>query len=242
MACNSLITDPFVFPRRAENRPGLPRIAYRIGRYADFVEAMTRIIDAAPELAAWTHRDADDPGIALLQGAAIVGDILSFYQEHYANEAFLRTAAWRESVAELVRLFGYRLAPGIGGRATFAFSVKGTDPVSIRAGFPVKADLADVPAPADFQTDAELTVYPHLSRFNLYRARNYAPAVGAGATVLELASVGGASDSLSLAAFQLKNGDRLLLLPAEPSWTTSGSALGIQQAAQVVVVNKATTA
>ena len=86
MACNPLITDPFVFPRRVENRPGLPRIAYRIGRYADFVEAMLRGIDAAPELLAWTHRDADDPGIALLQGAAVLGDILTFYQEHYANE------------------------------------------------------------------------------------------------------------------------------------------------------------
>src|SRR5262245_36860376 len=146
MACEPLITDPFAFPLRASNRPGLPRIAYRIGRYADFLEAMTRGLDAAPELAAWTHRNPDDPGIALVEGAAILGDILTFYQELYANEAFLRTAAWRESVAELVRLLGYRLAPGIGGRATFAFLVKGSGAVTIRAGFPVKADLEDVPA------------------------------------------------------------------------------------------------
>ena len=102
MACKPLISDPFVFPRRLSNRAGLPRIAYRIARYADFVEAIKRGIDAAPELAAWTHREPDDPGIALIEGAAILGDILTFYQEHYANEAYLRTAAWRESVAELV--------------------------------------------------------------------------------------------------------------------------------------------
>jgi hypothetical protein len=242
MACNPLITDPFAFPLRASNRPGLPRIAYRIGRYADFVEAITRGLDAAPELAAWTHRNPDDPGIALVEGAAILGDILTFYQEHYANEAFLRTAAWRESVAELVRLLGYRLAPGIGGRATFAFLVKGSGAVTIRAGFPVKADLEDVPAPADFQTDAELAAWPQLSSFALYRARNYGAAVNAGAATIELASVDGASDSLSLAAFALKKGDRLLLLPAEPSWTTSGTVIGTQQDAQVVVVSKATTA
>ena len=58
MACNPLITDPFVFPRRADNRPGLSRIAYRIGRHADFVEAMTRSIDAAKELS------ANDPKVA----------------------------------------------------------------------------------------------------------------------------------------------------------------------------------
>lgn len=240
MACNPLITDPFVFPRRADNRAGLPRIDYRIGRYADFVEAMTRGIDAAPELAGWTHRDGDDPGIALLEGAAILGDILSFYQEHYANEAYLRTAAWRESVAELVRLTGYRLAPGIGGRATLAFEARGTRPVTIREGFAVKAALQDVEVPADFETDAELTAWPHLGRFNLYRPRVYASTLAAGATAFELASVDGASDSTSLAAFELKVGDRLLLQPPEPGWTSSGSTLTAQKAAQMVKVKKVT--
>ena len=240
MACNPLITDPFVFPRRADNRPGLPRIAYRIGRYADFVEAMTRGIDAAPELSAWTHRDADDPGIALIEGAALLGDILSFYQEHYANEVYLRTAAWRESVAELVRLTGYRLTPGIGGRATLAFEARGATPITIREGFPVKTELRDVAAPADFQTDAELVAWPHLGRFNLYRPRVYFPTIADGASSFEVASVGGASDSAALAAFELKVGDRLLLQPPEPAWTTSGSTLTIQQAPQIVKVKKIT--
>jgi hypothetical protein len=240
MPCNALITDPFVFPRRADNRAGLPRIAYRIGRYADFVEAMTRGIDAAPELAAWTHRDADDPGIALLEGAALLGDILSFYQEHYANEAYLRTAAWRESVAELVRLTGYRLAPGIGGRATLALEARGDGPLTIRAGFAVKADLADVATPADFQTEAELIAWPQLGRFHLYRPRRYLPTLPAGTTAFEVARVDGAADSIALAAFELKVGDRLLLQPSEPDWTSSGSTLTAQQAPQVVKVKKVT--
>jgi hypothetical protein len=215
MVCDPLFIDPFEFPRRPQNRPGLPRIAYRIGRYADFVEAMTRAINLAPELAAWTHRDPDDPGIALLEGAAILGDILTFYQEHYINEAFLRTVAWRESVAELVRLTGYRLAPGIGGRATLAFEARGNAPVVIRQGFPVKADLADVPAPADFQTDAELTAWPHLGRFNLFRQRHYGPVIPGGQAQFELSSADGAIDSIALEAVELKKGDRLLLLPEE---------------------------
>lgn len=240
MPCNPLITDPFVFPRRADNRAGLPRIDYRIGRYADFVEAMTRGIDAAPELAAWTHREADDPGIALLQGAAILGDILSFYQEHYANEAYLRTAAWRESVAELVRLSGYRLAPGIGGRATLAFEARGDKPVTIRQGFPVKAELEDLTTPADFQTDAELSAWPHLGRFNLYRARAYIWPLAAGKTSFEITGVDSATDTASLAAFELKTGDRLLLQPPEPGWTSSGATLTPQKAAQLVKVKKVT--
>lgn len=240
MACDPLITDPFEFPRRPQNRPGLPRIAYRIGRYDEFIEAMTRRIDAAPELAAWTHRNADDPGIALLEGAAILGDILSFYQEHYANEAFLRTAAWRESIAELVRLTGYRLAPGVGGRATLAFEARGNSPVVIREGFPVKLELADVTPPADFQTDAELTAWPHVGRFNLYRARHYDPTLAAESTTFEITAVDDANDTTSLAAFELKAGDKLLLQPPEPAYTTSGSSIGAQHAPQVAKVKSVT--
>jgi hypothetical protein len=215
MACDPLIEDDFRFPRVPFNRPGLPRIAWRIGRYPDFVEAMTRHIDAEPALLEWTHRDPDDPAIALLQGAAILGDILSFYQEHYANEAYLRTAAWRQSVADLVRLAGYRLAPGIGGRATFAFEVRGTRPVALRAGFPVKADLKDVSDPAEFQTVDELSAWPHLGRFNLYRPRQYGWVIEGGQARVELAAVGGAGDSAALDAVELKKGDRLVLVPEE---------------------------
>ncbi len=244
MACDPLITDPAAFPLRpayrSENRPGLPRIAYRIGRYGDFVAAMTRAIDSAPELAGWTHRGADDPGIALLEGAAILGDILTFYQEHYANEAYLRTAAWRDSVAELVRLTGYRLAPAIGGRATLAFEARGDKPVTIPRGFAVKADLEERPQPAEFQTDAELDAWPHLGRFHLYRPRRYPLLLEAGTPAFDVVAVGGAANSAALAAFDVKAGDRLMLLPPEPPWTTTGGTVTAQPAPQMVKVKAVT--
>jgi hypothetical protein len=240
MPCDPLIADPFTFPLQPSNRPGLPRIAYRIGRYAEFVEVMKRNIDAAPELAGWTHRLPDDPGIALLEGAGIVADILSFYQELYANEAYLRTAAWRESVAELVRLTGYRLSPGIGGRATLAFEARGATPVIIREGFPVKAELADQPTPAELQTDAELLAWPHLGRFHLYRPRRYAGTIAAGARSIELYQVDGADDSAALAAFELKAGERLMLVPSEDTWTRPGTPLSTQPLPQAMTVTRVT--
>ena len=240
MPCDPLFTEGTAFPRRADNRPALPHVAYRIGRYEDFVAAMRRSIDAAGPLAAWTHREPDDPGIALLERAAIVGDILSFYQEHYANEAFLRTAQWRESVADLVRLTGYRLAPGLGGRATLAIELRGTSPVTIREGFPVKVDLQDVPDPAEFQTEAELVAYPQLGRFNLYRQRLLTPTLGTGTKTIELVAVGGAIDATSLAAFDLKPGDKLMLMPSEAMFSTSGTPYSAQQAPQLVTVAKVT--
>jgi hypothetical protein len=239
--CNPFITDDFVFPRRPTNRAALSRIGYSIGAYPEFVEFLTRRINEAVELRAWTHRMPDDPGIALLQGAAIVGDILAFYQERYANEAFLRTATWRESIAALTRLTGYRLAPGVGGRATFAFEVKGSVPVDVPGGHPLKVDLEEVDDPAEFQTVEALTAHPHLSRFHLYRHRYYGSTLSGGASHLEIKSAGGSQTAAALDALQLKAGDRLMLVASPPAWLTSGSSTSaVQKTAQVVKVKAVT--
>ncbi|MBP9183297.1 MAG: hypothetical protein KBF78_09210 [Fuscovulum sp.] len=238
--CDPLIDDPFLFPRRPANRPALPRIGYRIGEYPDFVEAMLRGIDGEVALAAWTHRGADDPGIALLEGVGILGDILTFYQERYANEAFLRTALWRESVAGLVRLLGYRLSPGLGGTARLAVELKpAAGRVVVPAGFPFKADLDGQDLPAEFQTDAELVAHAHLSRFNLFRPRSYAPVVAALTTRLEVDRAGGNAALAAIAALGLKKGDRLLLQPDAPAWVTNpNAAFAEQDSFQVLAVKE----
>jgi hypothetical protein len=86
--CSNDCVEAQRFPQRPFNRPGLPHIGYRIGTYADIRDAILRKLNLDEVLKDWTHREADDPGIALLEGAAILGDILTFYQELYANEAY----------------------------------------------------------------------------------------------------------------------------------------------------------
>ncbi len=167
--CRNDCVLPLSFPRPIQNRAGLDHINFRIGNFADIRDALLRNLDKEPALSAWTYRGADDPGIALLEGAALLGDILTFYQELYANEAYLRTAQWRESISELVRLLGYRLSPGLGGQATFAFEVKGKKSITVPQNFPLKAEVTGLPKPADFETSAAITAYPWLSRFNLFR-------------------------------------------------------------------------
>jgi hypothetical protein len=237
--CLCFIADPPVFPRRPANRPGLNRIKYRIGVYADFRSAMLRQLNVAPALLSWTHREPDEPAIALIEGAAILGDILTFYQDLYANEAYLRTAQWRESVAELVRLLGYRLAPGIGGHGAFAFEVKGTSPITIPAGFDIQADLENSTEPAQFETVADAVAYPHLSRFRLYRTRNYSPGISSGTSKLELQSVEGFSTPDALASANLKPGDRLMLVPEESMWSAN-VAFTSQAQSQIVKLTKVT--
>jgi len=160
---------PTVTGISADNRPSLTRFNYRIGSYGSIREFLFHQIDETPNLLNWTHRAADDPAVALLEGASILGDVLTFYQETYANEAFLRTARWRESIGDLVRLLGYRLSPPVGGNAVFAFEIRKDEPVLIPKGFPVKAPLEELPKPAEFETTEEVTAYPWLSRFNLFR-------------------------------------------------------------------------
>jgi hypothetical protein len=208
--CRNDCVEPFEFPKEIYNRPGLPRIGYRIGTYSDFYEAILRRLNTDDTLRSWTHRESDDPGIALLGGASVLGDILTFYQELYANEAYLRTARWRESVADLVRLLGYRLSPGLGGRATLAFEVEGDGTVTIPAGFPVKAQLEGLDQPADFETGEETIAFPRLSRFNLYRLLN-TPQIEQQTTELRIYSPDPYTQPLDL-----EEGDRLLIGDPDP--------------------------
>jgi hypothetical protein len=197
---------PVNFPVVIDNRPSLPRIQYRIGRYSDFRAQMLSLLDRSPLLKGWTHRQPDDPGIALLEGAAILGDILTFYQELYANEAWLRTATWPQSIAGLVRLLGYRPAPGLGGKGFVAFEISGDSAVTVPAGFPFSAQLEEMPAPADFETSQSIVAVPALSRFSLY-APSHVPGIYADQSVFAVAAA-----NLAAAGVALKANDRLMMV------------------------------
>ncbi|MGH9866929.1 MAG: putative baseplate assembly protein [Candidatus Polarisedimenticolia bacterium] len=113
-------------PVGIENRPGLPAIAYRVGKHGQFKETMLARLSGSRlrALAALTTRDPDDFSIALLDAWAMVADVLTFYQERIANEAYLRTATERMSVLELARLIDYRLRPGVAAGTHLAFTLE----------------------------------------------------------------------------------------------------------------------
>lgn len=224
MSCEHDCKTPPPFPKRIFNRPGLERIDHRIGGYTEMRAHMFALIDADPRLSAWTHRFADDPGIALVESSAIVGDILTFYQSLYANEFFLRTAQWRESIADLVRLLGYRLAPGLAGESTFALLVKGDQPVVVPKGFGFKTQIEGQPKPIVFEASAALTAYPYLSSFNLYRPR-VTPSIYRGTRNFGVVSA-------LPTGMKLNPADRLMLGVASPAGT-SPSELKYSQIAVV---------
>ncbi|HEU0236993.1 MAG TPA: baseplate J/gp47 family protein [Candidatus Limnocylindrales bacterium] len=168
-------------PAIISNRPSLRAIEYRVGTYATFRRTMLRQISrwrrtaepspgvplATPEaprpLANWTTRSADDFGIAFLEMWAYLADILTFYQERIANEAFLRTAVQRQSTTLLVSLIGYRPGPGRAAVAQLAFETERDATVELPAGLLVQSVPGQGEKPQKFETVADLTAYASLN-------------------------------------------------------------------------------
>src|SRR3954471_12226589 len=105
-------------PLPITNRPGLAAIAYRAGTHAAFKQSMLTQLAALRKL--HTHAD-DDFTVALVDAVASMSEVLTFYQERIANEAYLRTATERRSLLELGRLIDYEPRPGVAASVYLAF-------------------------------------------------------------------------------------------------------------------------
>jgi hypothetical protein len=150
-------------PVSIANRPGLSSLAYRVGTHARFLETMkARLSNAFVEtpdpddptktkttypLQALTTRLSNDFSIALLDAWATVGDVLTFYQERFANEGFLRTATERRSVLELGRLIGYSLRPGVASTVYLAYSIDDIQKTPVE--IPIGTRSQSLPGPGE---------------------------------------------------------------------------------------------
>lgn len=121
--CEGLSTHT---PVQVYNRPGLTAVTYRVGTHARFKHTLLARLSSSRQAAlrALNTRDDDDFSIALLDAWATVADVLTFYQERFANESYLRTARERLSVLELVRLIDYELRPGVAASTYLAFTLE----------------------------------------------------------------------------------------------------------------------
>lgn len=122
------------------NRPGLAEIRARIGTHGTFLAAMlARLRDGSLPGSAGLHERAPDNAIvALCDAWASIADVLTFYQERIANEGYLRTAVERRSIAEIARLVGYRLRPGVAASAHLAFTIEAGHTATLPVGLRVQ--------------------------------------------------------------------------------------------------------
>jgi hypothetical protein len=162
-----------------ENRPALSAIAYRVGTYASFRQAMLAQIASAAGLG-WrldpatllpvpllTTRRSDDYSITTIELWAAVADVLTFYQERYANEAFLRTAVFLDSVTRLAALIDYRPRPGVAARARVAFTLDAGTRLTLPAGQKVQSVPGQNETPQTFETVEAIEADARLNRLRV---------------------------------------------------------------------------
>ena len=204
--CEGLTADT---PVTVVNRPGLSAIAYRVGTQSQFKDSMLAALSdiTRPALQSLKTRDDDDFSIALLDAAATMADVLTFYQERIANESYLRTATERRSLLELARLIGYELRPGVAASAFLAFTMDDTPGAPLETTVDIGAKVQSIPGPNEkaqtFETVEKITARVE---WNAIKPRQ---------SKLVLPTRGDTSIWLRGAATNLKAGDLLLVVGRE---------------------------
>ena len=162
-------------PCRPDNRPGLPEIAYRIGTQPEFFERMKWRIPrqlvtdletglAIKPLAPLRARDTSDPTLALMDAFAASLDVLTFYSERIANEAYIGTAVQRRSMIEIARAIGYKLAPGVAASVHLSFTVEDADDPYRAVEVPAGVQAMSIPRAKGELPQVFETIEPILAR------------------------------------------------------------------------------
>jgi predicted phage baseplate assembly protein len=95
------------------------------------------IFDPPNPFSAWHEGIDSDYQTMFVELWAYLGDVLTFYQERIANEAFLGTATQRDSLLRLVNLIDYHPSPGAAASGLVAFTVANSQSLTVPASFRV---------------------------------------------------------------------------------------------------------
>ena len=136
-------------PVSLHNPPGQTTIHYRVGTHATFKASLLNSLSSArfSALSSLKTRDDDDFTIGLLDSWAMIADVLTFYQERFASESYLRTATERFSVCELGNLIGYRPLPGVAASAYLAFLLEDAPGAPTKTTIGPGVQVQSIPGP-----------------------------------------------------------------------------------------------
>ena len=150
----------FQFPQSTRNLSGLPAINYRVGDFTSFRYQLLEPLPGETELTAWRPGASGDLAMQMVEWWAYLADILTFYNERIANEAYLDTAALPESVNHLVQLLGYRPKPALGSKGQLAalLTPSARLPLTIPAGLQIQSKPGPGEQPQVFQVDQPTTI------------------------------------------------------------------------------------
>ncbi len=146
-------------PQVISNPAGLADISYRVGDFTSFRRALLRPLPGEQAIDSWRPAPGD-LGLQVLEWWAYLADVLTFYNERYANECYLGTATQQGSIANLVALLGYRPAPGIaatGKLAALTPAGQSSGALAIPAGLSLSSTASPGIPSQTFEADSAMT-------------------------------------------------------------------------------------
>src|SRR6266545_320712 len=215
------------------NPPGQAALRYRLATFSTFRDRL--LSGVPPRLPEWKDHGRRDYGIVLLEMWATLADILTFYQERIANEAFLRTAQLRESVVRIARLVDYRLNPGAAAGAYLAFTVdpgKKDEPpkrLELRQGLRCQTKPAPDAPPVPFETDEALTAHASLNQMRVQSLQDQSLGFGDIDAIVQGTATG------------LKPGDRILIVGQERFRDPASKQWELRRVTEVIPDKRAAT-
>jgi len=225
------------------NAPGLSAIAYRIGTFTTFRREMLNsvadplLIDPLPNpffLAGWHEGAEADYQTAFVELWAYLADVLTFYQERIANEAYVGTAVLRDSLLRLTALIDYVPQPGAAASALAAFTVAKGKSVAVPPSFRVGAKPAGASPPPVFETSSGLAAtdaHNAIPISAVAKANQFEPISGSGSVARSVVLQGDAN--------RLAAGDDVLVVEHEGDSTNEKATR--QQLVDVAVDHQAKT-
>jgi len=136
----------------------IPQVDYTSRDYTSLRDDMISLIpDYAPK---WTNREPSDFGMTMLELFAYMGDLLNYYVDRSANEAFIGTASQRDSVLQISRLLGYKPVENTGAKVTLTFYNSTASPITVPAKTQVSTSSVASGSNVQiiFETDAVATI------------------------------------------------------------------------------------
>jgi hypothetical protein len=109
----------------------VPQISYTSRDYTTIKSDLVSLIPTFSPT--WTSRDAADFGMTLIELFSYMGDILNYYVDRSANEAFITTASQRENVLQLSRLLGYSPNQSVAATVTLTFQNSTASSITVPA-------------------------------------------------------------------------------------------------------------
>lgn len=137
---------------------GNPVFDYSSRDYASVrADLVQRISLYLPE---WTNRGENDFGFVMLEMFAYVCDLLGYYEDRIAGEAFIQTATQSISIINLAAMLDYQPALSVGSVATLQITVSSnlTGPLLIPAGTQFSTPASLNQKAIVFETIADLTI------------------------------------------------------------------------------------